>query len=289
MRIRIHLHQPKDAVLPFHHQYELSSWIYRVLAQGNTQFAHWLHNQGFRRQHQNFKFFTCSTLRQRGQKQAGDRLLISSGNCHLDLSFLLPETAQYFINGLFQGRYLELGDQHSQASFRITHVESLPEPEWKEQMQYQLQTPALVKKTWAEGNQRRLRYLSPVEAGFESRFLNNLVHKYCTFLQSQHGQQETWPPEMYCSPSEMEHWDSNLRFNLISKVNRRSVKIKANTRHETLLHGFQFAFALHAPVCLHKIAYYSGIGSNNAMGFGCISTTVEGQLPQTRTIHAQAS
>ncbi|MCH8568718.1 MAG: hypothetical protein LAT67_10660 [Balneolales bacterium] len=48
MRIKLTI-TPEGAgnILPINYQYEISAWIYRMIHDGNAEFAAWLHNKGY--------------------------------------------------------------------------------------------------------------------------------------------------------------------------------------------------------------------------------------------------
>lgn len=63
------------SVLPVNYQYELSSWIYKVINQSDPVFAKWLHDRGFSNDNKQFRLFTFSNLMVPQYEIAGDRLI----------------------------------------------------------------------------------------------------------------------------------------------------------------------------------------------------------------------
>lgn len=271
MRIRIHLRPEPGSILPLNYQYEISSWIYSRIGKGNPEFGKWIHRQGLALEHERFKLFTFSDLNVSESYIAGDRRMGLSGHCHFDLSFLLPKAQQGFVAGLFQDKDLVIGDRFSRAIFCITEIESLKEPEFREEMVYRLQSPALVKKTWAEGDgtRRRTKYLAPGDEGFEERFLGNLISKYAAFISQPGFEPKDWAPTIWCSPELAQITPDQLGFETLTCPRSQLITIKAHTPSETKLRAFQFIFRLKAPECLQRIGFYAGFGASNAIGFGC--------------------
>ncbi|MDR0547602.1 MAG: hypothetical protein LBG77_08535 [Dysgonamonadaceae bacterium] len=48
--------------LPLNYQYELNAFIYRAIAQADSEYAGWLHENGFRLNGRSFKLFTFSRI-----------------------------------------------------------------------------------------------------------------------------------------------------------------------------------------------------------------------------------
>ena len=46
-KISLKMNRAHGDLLPFNYQYEQSAVIYRILAQANTQYASWLHENGY--------------------------------------------------------------------------------------------------------------------------------------------------------------------------------------------------------------------------------------------------
>ena len=61
--LQVHSQQYGNA-LPINYQYELSAAIYQILSYADSDYAEWLHNNGFQSDHgsKNFKLFAFSHL-----------------------------------------------------------------------------------------------------------------------------------------------------------------------------------------------------------------------------------
>ncbi len=54
MRFKLHIEVIPSLYgnkLPINYQYELSAWIYKVIALGDESYARWLHENGFSHKH----------------------------------------------------------------------------------------------------------------------------------------------------------------------------------------------------------------------------------------------
>src|SRR5690606_18666101 len=100
------------AVLPLNYQYPLSAVIYRILQQADKDYAHFLHETGYKQYDhslKSFKLFTFSDSRT-PFKIAGDRMQFRTPEAELIVSFHLPLAAETFVRGLFMNQEIEIAD-----------------------------------------------------------------------------------------------------------------------------------------------------------------------------------
>ena len=64
----------KQPVIPINYQYPVSSWIYKMIHTGNSEFAEWLHSKGYMDQNKQFRLFNFSNLKIHKARAKGDRL-----------------------------------------------------------------------------------------------------------------------------------------------------------------------------------------------------------------------
>lgn len=258
MRFLLTLHRIKEneRILPINYQYELSSWIYRVIGQGDSTFSAWLHDKGYADDKKRFRLFTFANLMIPQKSIRNDRIIIKCDAIHLIVSFLPHETISHFIQGLFTDQVFRLGDQQSQVSFRVSSVEGLPEPDFQKTMTFRALSPILV--TQNIPGERHARYLPPDHQDYPTLLLNNLKEKWLAFK----GQ-----------PFQPENLDRS--FSVSSVIRKKGILIKAGTPAETKLIGYLFDFTLTAPSELIRLGYYSGFGEKNSMGFGCVEVEKE--------------
>ncbi|MCU0430987.1 MAG: hypothetical protein MUF42_13565 [Cytophagaceae bacterium] len=50
------------SAIPLNYQYYLGSWVYKIIAEGDHDFARFLHQKGYVQGAKNFKLFTFSML-----------------------------------------------------------------------------------------------------------------------------------------------------------------------------------------------------------------------------------
>ena len=253
MRFKLSLnieYQAYGGKLPINYHYELSAWIYKVIAQGDQQYAEWLHLNGFSEKHRNFKLFVFSKLYSPATKPEGDRLIFRSDKASFYLSLLPEKSTEAFIKGIFREQVFSLGDKISKVQFRVLQIEMISPPDFTNQYVFKTISPVVVSAN--QENSRYPRYVSPDENGYGQLIINNLKEKYRLFY------------------NKIFDGDTNFEFELLSPIRSKLIKIKAGLKEETQVRGFIFAFRLVADSELLKIMYDAGLGEKNSQGFGCV-------------------
>jgi CRISPR-associated endoribonuclease Cas6 len=164
--------------LPLNYQYELSAWIYKVLAEASPEFSAFLHEQGYRHGSKQFKLFTYSSLgvERYSIDQAQQRLIILSDSVTLQISFCLEEAASTFITGLFMNQQVGIGDKLSRVDFVVSSVEALPQPLFTNRMHLRTTSPLCLSSMEERNGRLMPQYLSPEDKRFEKLLFDNLIH-----------------------------------------------------------------------------------------------------------------
>jgi len=264
MRLKISLQRTKFSALPINYQYELSSWIYRVLHTGDPRFSEFLHRQGYSFEKKKFKLFTFSRLLLSEFKISGDRLILLNDEAAIVISFFIDDALLHFIKGLFMDQQLSLGDDISRVEFTVKNIESLPEPGINDEMAFRCLSPICVSRPRADNGKLRADYLSPQDPDFTPLLFENLVTKYIAATGCHMSQFAGF----------IRTTDIHSRFMLLSQPRSKLVTIKAHTPQETKVRGFEFDFTLKAPAELLKFGYASGFGEKNSLGFGCVEIRI---------------
>lgn len=255
-------------IIPVNYQYPLSAWIYKTIAEGNHEFASFLHNSGFISGNKNYKLFTFSQLSfpRKGFKVTDDRLSILSDSFTLILSFMAPEAVEHFIAGLFSMQKFTLGDRISQAPIVVTSVEAIEESKLLSESTFTCISPVVVGKT-GEGN-RTAEYLSPEHDDFERILIENLIHKYSASINAN---------LLYPTPEALTD-EPDISFKLLNTPRKRGITIKDGSPAKTKIIGYTFDFTIKAPIDLIKTGYMCGFGEKNALGMGCVDVLSERKL-----------
>lgn len=254
MRLRLTLQViGKCNTLPLNYQYELSSWIYKTLNFGDSQFSDWLHQKGFVTEEKKFKLFTFSNLIVENHKVEGDRLILGNRKASVIVSFYPVEMFEPFVMGIFKERHLGLGDKLSVVDFNVSQVEKLPEPVFSDDMMFSSISPIHI--AWRNGEQR-IEHLSPDHQQYAPLLFGNLYSKYEAYQQ-------------FCN-QKVELFDlSKCCFKTINIPKRKVITIKSNTVQQSKIAAYSFNFRIQAPAALLRIGYFSGFGKANSQGCGC--------------------
>ena len=239
-----------DSVIPVNYQYPVSSWLYKTLNHGNPEFAAFLHKEGYKQKHKNFKLFCFSQLMMDKYQVTNDRLQILAPEIRLVVSFYPIQALEPFVRGIFTNQEFIIGDRKNKAGFRIKTIEKETEPEFTDRMKFRLLSPLHISRR-DPSDPGKTTHLPPEHKDFESLFFNNLVDKYNAYMP-----RRNFPL-------------NDLSFNLLSRPRSKVITIKAGTPQESRLKAWLFDFSLQAPPELIKTGYYAGFGKANSQGFGC--------------------
>ncbi|MCO6478217.1 MAG: CRISPR-associated endoribonuclease Cas6 [Phaeodactylibacter sp.] len=258
-RITFRVKEPGQ-LLPLSYQYELSSWIYKLIGSSDSEFGDFLHTRGYASGNKRFKLFTFSNLYVPPKYEIlGDRMKVYSRSISFVASFLVEEAAQGMILGLFREQELQLGDRISRLALVVQQVEALPPPEIKgPATRLRATSPILVSEPEArEGGKLWHNYLHPAEEQYERYFIQNLKQKY-----------EAARKHQLVEPLNI---DQPMAFRLLSnKPKKRGIRIKAFTPAETKVIGYLYDFEITAPPELVRLGMMAGFGGENALGFGAV-------------------
>ncbi len=264
MRILLNIKTLQQGVntIPVNYSYPLSAWIYHTIADGNHEFAKFLHDTGFITGNRQYKLFTFSDLRfpPKGFKVEGDRLHILNGECRLTLSFQAPQALENFVMGLFRGQEFSIGDRTSQTRFKVETVELQPLPAFGDTAKFRCLSPILVSKE--RPNSRNAEYLEPDHPDFGKILSDNLINKLTAAISG----------GLLDAQARMAEQEVNIKIRLLNTPKSRLMVIKAGTPQQTKIKGYTFDFEIKAPSELIKIGYNAGFGEKNALGLGCVQT-----------------
>ncbi|MBQ6063742.1 MAG: CRISPR-associated endoribonuclease Cas6 [Prevotella sp.] len=254
MRFRITLQVQPEVMgreLPINYQYPLQAAIYRTLAQSDSGYSTWLHENGFSHDGKRFKLFTFSNLivPQYGINKENERLIVKSDTVTLFISFLPEKSTQRFIQGLFQQQEIQIADKFSGVQFQVRDIQVMPPLEYHPDMVFKTLSPVCVS---CRNDRGKMDYLAPTDPRYELGILTGLLARYNTI----HGQ--PFSDEPYC------------HIQLLNEPRSTLVRIKAGTPNETRVRGYRYQFKIDLPEELMQIAYESGLGEKGSMGFGMI-------------------
>ena len=244
--------------LPYNYQYALSAVIYKKIAAADQAYAGFLHEKGYTKEgtSKHFKFFTFSSLWGKF-KSVNQALQMDAETTGFTLCCHMPEFAQHFITGLFKDQQITIAGQGAKATFTVQQVEALPsqyaaDVNTMHRVELTPLSPMVVTSNNEKGNED---YLSPEDKDFIALLKLNLLDK----LTTAYG----------------ENYDGLITLNAHFKpehLKSRLVTIKENTAAQTRVRGYTgFTIEMIAPGKAIQMALDGGLGSMNAIGFGCVS------------------
>jgi CRISPR-associated endoribonuclease Cas6 len=251
MRFKITFNRTgRQRMLPMDYQYFLSAWIYKVLKQGDTDFATFLHNSGYGDNHKLYKLFCFSRLNFGKPVLWKEKKLfeIRHPSPELFIAFNVDEAASNFIKGLFMSQEFFLGDRFNGIDLKVASVEAIAEPEFTQIMHYSLKTPCVV--SYKSEKDKHPQYLLPDDEHFFTLLSKHITEKYNNINQEQLG--------------------NNNEFIQTGPFKKGGFLIKPGTRQETRVVGSLFNFTLNAPPEIHELIWNAGLCEKSSSGFGWI-------------------
>lgn len=253
MRFRITLNRTtKQRMLPMDYQYYISAWIYKVLKNADKEFAAFLHDTGYGiNDNKRYKLFCFSQLNFGKPTMWKEKGLfeIKNQEATVDISFDVSEAATNFIKGLFMQQEFYLGDKFNGIDFKVSKVETLPEPMFTEAMKYSLKSPWVL--SYKPEGRKQAEYLKPEQGLFNELSVKHLTEKFKNTRK-----QEIQSKEIVFDPNK--------------KYKRSGFKIKNGTENETRVVGNIFEFELKAPIEVHKMLWNAGVSEKSSSGFGWV-------------------
>jgi len=264
IQLTLHSHEPRP-VIPINYQYPLSAAIYKIIQRADTNYAAFLHNNGYSKEGsgKQFKLFTFSDIRAPFAPPVSDRLYLKSQEIRVIVCFHIPDAAENFVKGLFMKQQLEIADSSSRAVFTISRVEALPSglpAEIKKPVLLQPISPVI---TGVKNDRGHYDYRSPQDADYAACLLHNWIEKY---LAANPGTVETAAGLRNQITLEVEL--------LTQPPQERKPIIKAGTVAASKLRGYtRFKLKVTAPHPMIELALNAGIGIHSSQGFGCLEVT----------------
>jgi CRISPR-associated endoribonuclease Cas6 len=272
MRLHLTIRPVKrQAEIPLNYNYYLSTAIYRWIEMSSPEYSTFLHEHGFRPEGmvRRFKHFCFSQLMVPERTIRGDRMLIRSPLITWQVGMPVEQSLQHLVMGIFarQEFYIEREENR----FAIEQVEVLPEPPWTSPMRFRMISPTTASVPVEHNGKLTHRYLLPGDPELPDALSANIVNKYRSLCRSDlvnAGRNEipTDGLQLRCVPDE-EFIAQRGGPKKISKL----ITIREGHKDETHIRGFLCPVTLEGDLELIKLAYESGLGEKNSMGFGMLA------------------
>lgn len=271
MELKLTFSNPHGNIhIPIDYQYYLASWMYKVLAGGDAEYAKFLHDEGYKVPSRNqasegaevlerpsqkvFKLFNFSNLlfpKYLIHKEKAS-IQIQSDHFSLKVRFKVDKAMENFIKGLFTGQSLSLKTGFKEMTdFPVSSLETQPIKAVDIKVYLRALSPIIVGKKRADGSEE---YLSPEHEEYAALFFNNLIDKYLAAAG-------TLKPE----------WQDDIQKLSLpnpDKLRSKLISIRKGGQEPIRVKGYMFDFIIEAPQELIEIGLLAGFGRDNAMGFG---------------------
>lgn len=253
MRFKLTLHVQKKAfgnVLPINYQYEQSAAIYKILSKGNSEYATWLHENGYQLETKRFKMFTYSRflIPQYRIDKENQRLIILSDTIEWYITFLPQKGTSHFIDGAFQSQTFEIGDKKSTVQFNVMQIEMCPPLD--EKPEYLIETLSPICIGW-QREDGKTEYLSPENPRFQNGLITGALNRYKAY----YGKEYTGPVSCH--------------FQLLNIPKPVLITFKAGDEFSSSkIKGYMCKFKIQIPYDLMNILWNSGFGEKGSLGFG---------------------
>ena len=249
-RFILRLVDQQKNILPVNYQFELGSWIYRVLNNPVSSLNSYLRTAGYVSDDEPFRHFVFSHLSVPDRKIEKDRLTVQCDNVSLVFSTVPDPLLIPLVTSEFLGLRFMLGDRISQVGFEVEKIIREPEPVFTDKMTFRTLSP-LHLPVRVKGRRNEL-FLSPDHPDY-SRFFYEDLHRKFEYLKG------------HPHP----HDPSAGKFKLRSDITKKGILMHSGKSGQCQLIGYQLRFRLHEDPELLRAGYYLGFGEKNHLGFGC--------------------
>lgn len=249
----------KNPLLSLNYQYELSSWVFKMIEKSDNAFSKFLHNQGYQVGNKRFKLFTFSNLYVPNFEIIDDRMKIRGDEISFHISFYVDQGAEALIKSLFAQETFSLGDRITQVKLQVKEIQLQDLAISKKGIRLKTLSPMVISMPQERGNGKFIpKYLHPREDAqdFERIFWQNLKDKYQSAVDA--------------GLAEPMNWEEPVGKFLLEegRIKSRLIRIKAHTPQETKVKGYMFNFRLEAPKELIRLGILAGFGEKGSQGFG---------------------
>ena len=236
MRAKISLHG--SGWIPFNYNITLTGVIYSSIKRADPDLAYSLHSS------KGFKFFTFSELKAPKRKVSEKGIFIKN-KAYFLVSSPKNEIISSFISGLLEKPEIKI----AKTKLTVENVEILKAPQFNSITTFSTLSPVVVRTAKEENGKLKTIDLLPNEEKFYENLKKNLVRKYETLYNEKRD---------------------NIDFEKPLSTKPKRIRIK-NTHHRAT----HMVIKAKGDSELLKLAYETGLGEKNSMGFGMVKVVKE--------------
>lgn len=283
MRLRLTIRPlQKPCSITLNYNYYLSSAIYRWIEASSPEYSARLHERGFQPEgmRRRFKHFCFSQLVVEKRQVREGRLHILSPIITWYVGMPVEESLQHFVFGLFEKQHFFI--ESPDIRFAVEQVEALPEPAWSSPMHFRMLSPVTVSvpidrtSTSPDGRTKlSAQYLLPDDPRLSQALRNNILNKWRSLCRSESLSDLQDSGSDRLSDLQDVAFTCSLDQKFIAdrggpgKITKL-ITIRERQEGETKVRAFMCPLTIEGDVRLIRLAYESGLGEKNSMGFGMI-------------------
>ncbi|MBC7342916.1 MAG: CRISPR-associated endoribonuclease Cas6 [Clostridia bacterium] len=247
--------------LPIQYNHFLQGMIYEHIS--DRALRRFLHEHGFSLEKRHFKLFTFSRLEGPFNLHPAEGVIEILSPFRLVLSSIVDEIVRDFCETITKKDSFNLVGQ----TVYVKGIEVVPTPEFNanQPVRIRMLSPVVMYSTTfrptPEGPKRYTLYHSPWDEGYSELLYNNLAKKHMVCYGRRPASRE---------------------FLLVPLYPRDDRQQKVMRFKGTVIKGWMGTYQLQGDPALLRLAYETGLGSKNSLGFGCFEVENETLAPKAR-------
>lgn len=230
----------EDIILDYNYHYELMKEMYKCLDISNHELAFQTHEKGFKVDNKIYKLFTHQLFLENANYTKSGINIKKGARCRLTVSGV-KEIVQHIVFGAIERGCIELFNK----SYKLVEVQNDKKVNFNNITLYKVRNPIVATR---QDEQKKTIFISPFEENYYKVLANNLKRKYKLIYNKD--------------------YEGDLYFDIEDTFNIKK-RLISNIKEKYMLIGYSnFELYLVADKDMQKVAYYCGLGGNNALGMG---------------------
>ena len=259
MRIKITL-RPRSSkiIIPFNHNDYIIGFISQILKSIQNELRYRNDFRLLPLLRKSFRFFTFSRIMIPLRKRIETGFLMKCSKVHFFTSLIFPEQLkESFIEKIKNSR-LYLG--HPSKYFTIDQIKVIKDPKFSDTMKFKTLSPIKCSIRTRFRHRRIVKYLLPGDKQLKERIREVIIHKY---------------RKLFGRDPKEKAFDFSIDEDYLKSVGGpdriiRLITVKNWPSKELKIKSFDAHFTLTGNPELIKLAYETGLGEDNRLGFGMI-------------------
>ena len=247
-------HIDKNFVLPINYNYYLTSLIYKVISTSSTDYATFLHEEGYtyKDTQKRFKLFTFSQLRFHEMYLEDSEIHSTSPRVDFYISSPVKEFVEHLADGLLSKEGVKIGSDNL---FHTEEIEVLDPPQFKKEMKFICLSPLVASTVVEETGKLKTYYYRYSDERVSKAIASNLAKKY-----------------RLVEGNQIDPGQFRIEFDKDYVKSRNGQVSKLVEYKDTKIKGIFAPFKVQGKPELIEVGYEAGFGEKGSMGFGMVKT-----------------